>query len=94
MTTDDIIVNNSFERGRFSTNFIFKDILLHLFELKSCHRNELLPMRKLLLLYVLILLAANKAIPKKRITERSKPWWNEELKLLRKELVITKKNSY
>jgi hypothetical protein len=60
MTTDDIIVNNSFERGRFSTNFIFKDILLHLFELKSCHRNEPLPMRKLLLLYVLILLAANK----------------------------------
>src|SRR5438046_2868527 len=34
----------------------------------------------------IIIIAANKAISKKRIHEKSKPWWNEELKLLRKEL--------
>src|SRR5947207_4573858 len=39
----------------------------------------------------IIIIAANKAIPKKRIHEKSKPWWNEELKLLRKELANAKR---
>jgi len=39
----------------------------------------------------IITIAANKAIPKKRIHEKSKPWWNEELKLLRKELASAKR---
>src|SRR5204862_1717694 len=39
----------------------------------------------------IILKAANN-IPKKRITEYSKCWWNNELKTLQKELNITKKN--
>ena len=39
----------------------------------------------------IILKAANN-IPKKRITEYSKCWWNNELKTLRKELNITRKN--
>ena len=39
----------------------------------------------------LILKAAEKNIPKKRITERSKPWWNNDLKTLRKELATAKR---
>ena len=39
----------------------------------------------------IIFKAANN-IPKKRITEYSKCWWNNELKTLRKELNITRKN--
>ena len=39
----------------------------------------------------IIVIAANKAISKKRIHEKSKSWWNEELKLLRKELANAKK---
>src|SRR5205809_2694702 len=39
----------------------------------------------------IIIIAANKAISKKRIHEKSKPWWNEELKLLRKELANAKR---
>src|SRR5438034_761170 len=39
----------------------------------------------------IIIIAANKAIPKKRIHEKSKSWWNEELKLLRKELANAKR---
>ena len=39
----------------------------------------------------IITIAANKAISKKRIHEKSKSWWNEELKLLRKELANAKK---
>ena len=39
----------------------------------------------------IILKAANN-ISKKRITEYSKYWWNNELKTLWKELNITKKN--
>ena len=39
----------------------------------------------------IISIAANKAILKKRISERSKSWWNTELKLLRKELAIFKR---
>src|SRR5436190_2232547 len=39
----------------------------------------------------IIIIAANKAISKKRIHEKSKPWWNKELKLLRKELANAKR---
>ena len=39
-----------------------------------------------------IILKAADNIPKKRITEYSKYWWNDELKALRKELNITRKN--
>ena len=39
-----------------------------------------------------IILKAAENIPKKRITEYSKCWWNDELKTLRKELSITRKN--
>ena len=37
-----------------------------------------------------IILKAAKNIPKKKITEYSKCWWNDELKTLRKELSITR----
>src|SRR6266536_4589279 len=40
----------------------------------------------------IILIAANKAISKKRISEKSKSWWNKELKSLRKELASAKRN--
>ena len=39
----------------------------------------------------IIIIVANKVISKKRIHERSKSWWNKELKLLRKELASIKK---
>ncbi len=39
----------------------------------------------------IIIIAVNKAISKKRIHEKSKFWWNKELKLLRKELANAKK---
>ena len=39
-----------------------------------------------------IILKAAENIPKKRVTEYSKCWWNSELKTLRKELSITRKN--
>lgn len=39
----------------------------------------------------IILKAANKAIPRKRFSERSKPWWKKELKILRKELANAKR---
>src|SRR2546430_12433085 len=39
----------------------------------------------------IITIAASKAISKKRIHEKSKSWWNEELKLLRKELASAKR---
>ena len=39
-----------------------------------------------------IILKAAENIPKKRVTEYSKCWWNDELKILRKELSITRKN--
>ncbi len=39
----------------------------------------------------IILHAVNKAISKKRTHEKSKSWWNEELKLLRKELATAKR---
>ena len=39
----------------------------------------------------IIIVAVNKAISKKRIHEKSKSWWNEELKLLRKELANTRR---
>ena len=39
----------------------------------------------------IILHAVNKVISKKRTHEKSKPWWNEELKLLRKELATAKR---
>lgn len=36
-----------------------------------------------------VLGAARRAIPKKRLCERSKPWWNENISTLRKELAIS-----
>ena len=39
-----------------------------------------------------IILKAAENIPKKRISEHSKCWWNDELKTLRKELSITRRN--
>ena len=39
----------------------------------------------------IILITANKAIPKKRISEKSKSWWSEEIKSLRKELAIARR---
>ena len=39
-----------------------------------------------------IILKAAENIPKRRVTEYSKCWWNDELKTLRKELAITRKN--
>ncbi len=39
----------------------------------------------------IIIIAANKVILKKKIYEKSKSWWNEELKLLRKKLANAKK---
>jgi len=39
-----------------------------------------------------IILKAAENIPKKRVTEYSKCWWNDELKVLRKELSITRRN--
>src|SRR6266480_7690650 len=39
----------------------------------------------------IIIIAANKTISKKRIHEKSKSWWNKELKLLRKELANAKR---
>ena len=39
-----------------------------------------------------IILKAAENIPKKRITERSKCWWNSELKTLRKELAKARQN--
>ena len=39
-----------------------------------------------------IIFKAAENIPKKRITEYFKCWWNDELKTLRKELSITRKN--
>ena len=39
-----------------------------------------------------IILKAIENIPKRRVTEYSKYWWNDELKTLRKELAITRKN--
>ena len=39
----------------------------------------------------IIIIAANKAISKKRIHEKSKSWWNKELNLLRKELANAKR---
>ena len=39
-----------------------------------------------------IILKAAENIPKKRVTEYSKCWWNDELKVLRKELSVTRKN--
>ena len=38
-----------------------------------------------------IILKAAENIPKRRVTEYSKCWWNDELKTLRKELAITRK---
>jgi len=40
----------------------------------------------------IILKAAEKNIPKKRITEKSKCWWNSELKTLRKDLSTARRN--
>ena len=39
-----------------------------------------------------IILKAAENIPKKRISEHSKCWWNDKLKTLRKELSIIRKN--
>ena len=39
-----------------------------------------------------IILKAAENIPKKRVTEYSKCWWNDELKVLRKELSMTRRN--
>ena len=39
-----------------------------------------------------IILKATENILKKRVTEYSKCWWNDELKTLRKELSVTRKN--
>ena len=39
----------------------------------------------------IILNAVTISIPKKRISEKSKPWWNEELKTLRKELATARR---
>jgi hypothetical protein len=39
-----------------------------------------------------LILKAAENIPKKRITEHSKCWWNNELKILKKELSITRRN--
>ena len=39
-----------------------------------------------------IILKTTNNIPKKRITEYSKCWWNNKLKILQKELNITRKN--
>ena len=39
-----------------------------------------------------IILKAAEIISKKRITEYSKCWWNDELRTLRKEMTTAKKN--
>ena len=39
-----------------------------------------------------IILKVAKNIPKRRVTEYFKYWWNDKLKTLRKELAITRKN--